>query len=58
MAVPRKKTSKSKQGLRRSHHKLDGSTYVEDKESGELRRPHHIDPATGKYGGREVLKAK
>lgn len=58
MAVPRKKTSKSKQGLRRSHHTLDSSTYVEDKESGELRRPHHIDPATGKYRGREVLKVK
>ncbi|MBK8907264.1 MAG: 50S ribosomal protein L32 [Rhodospirillales bacterium] len=58
MAVPRKKTSKSKQGLRRSHHTLDGSTYVEDKESGELRRPHHIDPTTGKYRGREVLKVK
>ena len=33
-------------------------TYVEDKDSGELRRPHHIDLKTGMYRGRQVLKPK
>ena len=33
-------------------------TYVEDKDSGELRRPHHIDLKTGMYKGRQVLKVK
>jgi monofunctional biosynthetic peptidoglycan transglycosylase len=33
-------------------------TYVEDKDSGELRRPHHIDLKTGMYRGRQVLKSK
>ena len=32
--------------------------YVEDKDSGELRRPHHIDLKTGMYRGRQVLKSK
>lgn len=58
MAVPRKKTTTSKRGSRRSHDKLKGSAYVEDKSSGELRRPHHIDPSTGQYRGRQVLEPK
>ena len=33
-------------------------TYVEDKDSGELRRPHHIDLKTGMYRGRQVLTKK
>ena len=44
MAVPKRKTSRMKRGNRRSHHALATPTYVEDKELGELRRPHHIDP--------------
>ena len=34
------------------------TTYVEDKDSGELRRAHHIDLKTGMYRGRQVLKPK
>ena len=30
----------------------------EDKDSGELRRPHHIDLKSGKYRGREILAPK
>jgi len=56
MAVPRKKVSRSKRGTRRSADGLKRPTYVEDKESGELRRPHHIDLKTGKYRGRQVLE--
>jgi large subunit ribosomal protein L32 len=29
--------------MRRSADALKAPTYVEDKDSGELRRPHHID---------------
>ena len=55
MAVPKRKTSPSKRGMRRSADALKGSTYVEDKNSGELRRPHHIDLKTGMYKGRQVI---
>mgnify|MGYP003343843992 FL=1 len=58
MAVPRRKTSRMKRGFRRSHDALDAPTYVEDKDSGELRRPHHIDLKTGMYKGRQVLTMK
>lgn len=56
MAVPKKKTSKSRRNMRRSHDALKPSTYVEDKDSGELRRPHHIDMSSGKYRGRQVIE--
>src|SRR5690606_8584045 len=58
MAVPKKKTSPSKRGMRRSADALKAPTYVEDKNSGELRRPHHIDLKTGMYRGRQVLEPK
>jgi len=58
MAVPKSKISKSKRGMRRSADALKQPTYVEDKDSGELRRPHHIDLKTGMYRGRQVLEVK
>jgi large subunit ribosomal protein L32 len=58
MAVPKRKTSPMKRGFRRSADALAAPTYVEDKDSGELRRPHHIDLKTGIYNGRQVLTIK
>ena len=58
MAVPKRKTSPSRRGMRRSADALKAPTYVEDKDSGELRRPHHIDLKTGMYRGRQVLNKK
>jgi large subunit ribosomal protein L32 len=58
MAVPRKKLTRSRIGMRRSGHKMATVTWIEDKKSGELRRPHHIDLKSGLYRGRQVLPAK
>lgn len=58
MAVPKRKTSPSKRGMRRSHDRLKGATYIEDSETGELRRPHHVDPKTGMYRGKQILKVE
>ena len=58
MAVPKRKVSPSKRGMRRSADALKQPTYIEDKDSGELRRPHHIDLKSGMYKGRKVLKPK
>ncbi len=58
MAVPRKKVSRMKRGNRRSADALTAPVYVEDKESGNLRRPHHIDLKSGKYRKRQVLDVK
>ena len=37
---------------------VDMKVLVEDKDSGERRRPHHIDLKSGKYRGRQILPAK
>lgn len=58
MAVPKRKISRMKRNNRRAHDALKAPTYVEDKESGELRRPHHIDPKSGRYRGRQVIAVK
>ena len=47
-----------KRGFRRSADALKAPTYIEDKDSGERRRPHHIDLKTGKYRGRQILAPK
>ena len=57
MAVPKRKTSPSRRGMRRSADALAAPTYVEDKDSGELRRPHHVDLKTGMYKGRQDRKS-
>jgi large subunit ribosomal protein L32 len=57
MAVPKRKTSKSARNMRRSHHALDRTNVVEDKTTGELKRPHHVS-ADGYYNGRQVTTAK
>jgi large subunit ribosomal protein L32 len=44
--------------MRRSHHALGANSFVEDKETGELKRPHHVDLKTGMYKGRQVLTPK
>ena len=48
MAVPRTKVTKSKRGMRRSTDFLKSQAYVEDKSTGELHRPHHLDLKTGR----------
>ncbi|AVF03856.1 MAG: 50S ribosomal protein L32 [Devosia indica] len=58
MAVPKRKTSPMKRGFRRSADAIANPSYVEDKDSGELRRPHHVDLKTGMYRGRQILAAK
>jgi large subunit ribosomal protein L32 len=58
MAVPKRKVSPSRRGMRRSADALKAPTYIEDKDSGELRRPHHVDLKTGMYRGRTVLIKK
>ena len=58
MAVPKKKVSRMKRGFRRSHDALTSPDYVEDKDSGERRRPHHIDLKAGTYRERQILPPK
>ena len=55
MAVPKRKTSKSRRNKRRSHHKINDVNIIEDKKSGEYRLSHHVDLKTGLYNGKKIL---
>ena len=55
MAVPKKKTSKSKKGMRRSHDALTASTVSTDETSGEKHLRHNVT-ADGFYRGRKVVE--
>ena len=55
MAVPKRKTSPSRTGKRRSHIKFSIKNVIEDKKSGEYRLSHHLDLKTGMYKGRQIL---
>ena len=58
MAVPKRKTSKSRRNKRRSHHKITSINIIEDKKTGEFRLSHHVDLKTGIYNGKQILNPK
>lgn len=55
MANPKRKQSKRRSRLRRGQNQYRAPQLVKDAESGVLRRPHRVDPITGKYRGRQVI---
>lgn len=55
MAVPRKKVTRSKRNMRRSHHSLRLAGLTECPNCGEHKLPHHICPSCGYYRGREAV---
>lgn len=54
MAVPKRKTSKSKKNLRRTHQKIGKQEISFDEKTGDYRRSHYIS-ADGYYKGRKVI---
>ena len=54
MAVPKRKTTKSRSG-KRDPIKISSKNIIEDKKSGEYRLSHHLDLKTGFYKGRQIL---
>ena len=58
MAVPKRKTSKSKRNMRRSHDAINPINLIEDKESGEPRLSHRVDLSTGLYNGKQIINKK
>ena len=58
MAVPKRKTTRSRAGKWRSHLKFSTKNIIEDKKSGEYRLSHHLDLKTGFYKGRQILDSK
>jgi large subunit ribosomal protein L32 len=57
-AHPKKKTSHSAQGQRRSHLALRASALVPCPQCRSLKRPHEACPRCGTYRGRQILTIK
>jgi large subunit ribosomal protein L32 len=56
MAVPKRRTSKSKQGHRRSHHFVVPKGVQYCARCNEPVLPHRVCPNCGYYQGREVIQ--
>lgn len=55
MAVPKRRTSKSRRDKRRSHHALEQPARSRCPQCGEPKRPHRVCPNCGTYRGREIV---
>lgn len=55
MAVPKRKTTPHRRGIRRANTKMKTGTInvIENSMTGELHRPHHVSP-DGYYRNRQV----
>jgi large subunit ribosomal protein L32 len=58
MAVPKKKTSKSKRNMRRSHDGLNFIQSVECQNCGSLHLSHHVCNSCGSYKNQIVIVSK
>ncbi|MEI6521859.1 MAG: 50S ribosomal protein L32 [Bacteroidia bacterium] len=56
MPHPKRKISKSRRDKRRTHDNAVASTLYVDKASGEINLMHRVNPETGMYKGRKVMK--
>lgn len=56
MAVPFRRTSKTKKRMRRTHLKKENPTIVTCTNCGEAIQPHRACPKCGFYKGKNVLK--
>jgi large subunit ribosomal protein L32 len=58
MAVPKRKTSKSKRDKRRTHKKIKAPNTATCPQCGEAVLPHHACPSCGTYKGRNVIEGE
>jgi large subunit ribosomal protein L32 len=56
MAVPKRKTSKSKRDKRRTHKKMTVPNLSTCPQCGETKLPHHVCPSCGSYKGRTAIE--
>ena len=56
MAHPKRRTSRSKKKMRRSHHALSEKTVIVCSYCGEMMISHRVCPECGYYNGIPVLK--
>lgn len=56
MAVPKRKTTRSRRDMRRAHHdKVTAPNVIACPNCGDMMMPHRVCPACGHYKGRKVI---
>ncbi|KFM90506.1 ribosomal protein L32 [Paenibacillus macerans] len=55
MAVPQRRTSKTRRDKRRTHFKLAVPGMVKCEQCGELKLAHHVCKVCGTYKSREII---
>lgn len=58
MPVPKKKTSRSKRGMRRSHDALNTPGYSTCPNCGEVKEPHRVCPECGHYKDSQIIEVE
>lgn len=58
MAVPFRRTSKTRKRMRRTHYKIDQNNTIKCPNCGEAIRPHRVCPNCGTYKGETVVELK
>jgi large subunit ribosomal protein L32 len=58
MAVPKRKQSNSRTGMRRSHHALKAKQLQACPKCGTMKPSHVICPNCGQYGGRAIVETE
>ena len=58
MAVPKRKTSKSKRDKRRTHQKITGPNVSICPQCGEAKLPHNVCPSCSTYKGRTIIETE
>ncbi len=56
MAVPQRRTSKTRKRLRRTHFKLQAEGLVTCPNCGAMIKSHHVCPKCGYYNGKVQVK--
>ncbi len=56
MAVPQRRTSKTRRDTRRNHFRLTVPGMVKCPQCGEMKKSHHVCASCGSYKGVEVVK--
>ena len=55
VAVPKRKTTPSRKGKRRSHHSLLAVNAIECPNCGEFKLAHYVCNSCGYYDGKEII---
>lgn len=54
--LPKRKISRTRRNKRRTHDSLKLPHLIQDPDTGEWRRSHHVDLKTGYYKGEQVIE--